>query len=132
MKKNGFTLIELMVVIAIIAIIASIGLATYSNAQKVGRDGKRKQDLENLRQSLIIYKNANNARPYPEDLSGLDSSYINPMPTDPTTGSNYRYQGTPTGGDTSYYICATLENPDASASHPDCTGTENYEVTPPQ
>lgn len=45
-KKNGFTLIELMVVVAIIGVLSVIGIAIYANAQKGVRDARRKSDVE--------------------------------------------------------------------------------------
>ena len=43
-SKKGFTLIEIMVSIAIIAVLAAVGLVVYSTAQKAGRVSKRVQD----------------------------------------------------------------------------------------
>jgi type IV pilus assembly protein PilA len=42
-KQSGFTLIELMVVMAIIAILATAGLTAYSNYTKKARDSARLQ-----------------------------------------------------------------------------------------
>ncbi len=60
MKKNssqrGFTLIELMIVIAIIAILTLIGVGGYSSSLKKGRDARRKSDLQALAQALTLYR----------------------------------------------------------------------------
>ncbi|KKR87952.1 MAG: Tfp pilus assembly protein, major pilin PilA [Candidatus Curtissbacteria bacterium GW2011_GWA1_41_11] len=53
--KLGFTLIELIVVISIIGILATIGTATYTTAQQKSRDVRRKQDLGALKSALILY-----------------------------------------------------------------------------
>lgn len=55
-KRKGFTLIELMVAIAIVAIISSIGYISYASAQVTGRDSRRKQDLRSIASALEIYK----------------------------------------------------------------------------
>ena len=54
MKKNrlGFTLMELLVVISIISILVTIGLSSFSTAQKKGRDVRRKGDLSSLSNAL--------------------------------------------------------------------------------
>ncbi len=133
MTNKGFTLIELMVAIGIMAIVSSVGYAVFSNAQAVGRDGKRKEDLESLRQALIVYQQSpGNNHLYPDTASfnTLVPTYISRMPQDPSTKANYDYQSA--SPNTTYFICATLENPNASDPHPDCTNPENYEVTPPQ
>lgn len=51
-KKNAFTLIELMVAIAILAILATVGLTIFSNVQKSARDARRKADIDSIAQSL--------------------------------------------------------------------------------
>lgn len=128
-KSRGFTLIELMVAMGILAIVASVGYATFANAQVVGRDGKRRQDLESLRQALLVYKQSpSNNHLYPGSLGALSPVYINSVPQDPN-GGGYNYQ--PNISNTSYYICATLEAPNPADPHADCSGTENYEVTSP-
>jgi prepilin-type N-terminal cleavage/methylation domain-containing protein len=52
----GFTLIELMVVIVIMAILSTVGMVLYSSAQATARDGKRRQDLEDLKKALYLLK----------------------------------------------------------------------------
>lgn len=73
--RRGFTLIELMIVIAIISLFATIGLVTYSNTQKAARDSKREQDLINLAQALELYKQTNNS--YPISVPGPPSDNMN-------------------------------------------------------
>jgi len=53
-NKRGFTLIELMVAISIIAILAAVGLVVYSTAQGVARDAKRKLDLEEIKKAIYL------------------------------------------------------------------------------
>lgn len=53
--KRGFTLIELMIAISIIAILSSVGLVTYSSARMIARDSKRKQDLKAISQALELF-----------------------------------------------------------------------------
>lgn len=55
-KKKGFTLIELMVVISIIAILAAVGLVIYGGVQRNGRISKRIQDLVALKTAVEAYK----------------------------------------------------------------------------
>ena len=62
-SKKGFTLIELMVAITIIAIISTIGLITYSKAQGLGRDAKRKQDLRSIAIALELFYQKNKRYP---------------------------------------------------------------------
>jgi type IV pilus assembly protein PilA len=47
-KQSGFTLIELMVVMAIIAILATAGLSAYTGYIKKARDATRIADIQAL------------------------------------------------------------------------------------
>src|SRR3989338_3663907 len=54
--KSAFTLIELLIVITIIGILASLTLASFGNAQAKGRDGVRKSDLAQMKRALELAK----------------------------------------------------------------------------
>ena len=58
-NKKGFTLIELMIAISVVAILATIGMVMYSSTQATARDAKRKGDLEDIKKALFLYKAAN-------------------------------------------------------------------------
>ena len=62
MKKFsiGFTLVELLVVISVIGILASIVLVSFTGSQKQARDTQRKSDLRQYQLSLENYANKNN------------------------------------------------------------------------
>lgn len=53
-NPQGFTLIELMVVISIIAILSIIGIALYTNVQKNARDARRKADIDAIANALEV------------------------------------------------------------------------------
>lgn len=53
--KKGFTLIELMIAISVIAILSTIGLMVYSNGQRLARDSRRKADLQEIKTALALY-----------------------------------------------------------------------------
>ncbi len=70
-NKKGFTLIELMVVIAIIAILATVVLVALQGARDAAEDSKRKSALSQVRSVAEVYY-ANNQRSY-ADLATEDS-----------------------------------------------------------
>lgn len=51
-ESKGFTLVELLVVISIVAILATIGIASFSVAQQSARDGKAKADVTTIAKSI--------------------------------------------------------------------------------
>ena len=54
-KSRGFTIIELIVVIAIIAILAGIVVVSVSGYLANARDSKRLQDMQQLKTALALY-----------------------------------------------------------------------------
>jgi general secretion pathway protein G len=62
-RQFGFTMIELLVVTTIIIVITAIGLVSYTAANRNARNGKRKADLEMVRQALVLYRTDNGSYP---------------------------------------------------------------------
>ncbi len=61
--QQGFTLVELIVVIAIIGLLATVGVSSYSNVLKSGRDAKRKADLQEFVTAVKLYQIQNGKGP---------------------------------------------------------------------
>lgn len=89
----GFTLIELMLVMSLIVVLASITISVNANAQTRAREAVLKEDLFRLRDALDQYYADKNA--YPPTLDDLVSSkYLRAVPTDPFTNSSDTWQTT--------------------------------------
>ena len=54
-SKAGLSLIEILVVIAMIGILISIAVPLYDNALKKGRDSRRKKDIAQIQNALQLY-----------------------------------------------------------------------------
>src|SRR3989338_1644535 len=151
-RSRGFTLLEIMITITIVAILSTMGIIAYGKAQSIARDAIRKQDLKNMKLSLELYYQRNGNFPSTTDgsgwdlstkggtwISGLDSTYTNKLPTDvkqtsscksPPASSCYLYGyfstawegGTPGKG---YILTAKLENDDDK----DAGNTGTYQDT---
>lgn len=118
---SGFTLVEIMIVVTLIAIIAVVGLMNnVSNSLQKGRDGKRKQDLNKLARVLEDYYNDNSHYPLYDSSSGMIvgspwgqpfGSYVPELPADPSAPSQqYYYLSGATGNPNFFVLFARLEN----------------------
>ncbi len=91
--KKGFTIIELLIVIAVIAILIGITLPRFRGMQEEGNITKAKGELRTLQTAVESYYIHNN-NTYPTSLSSLTTASPNiigsSLPTDPFNGtSNY-------------------------------------------
>lgn len=151
-RNKGFTLVELLVVISIIAILSVVGITVFSGVQTSARDAKRKADIDAIYTALEIYYSVNGR--YPEVnasctsgttsacnnyfystagsswISALVPNYMRQVPVDPKnnagapwTNGNYSYAYGNVGPTGQYYDLTTqLENTSDSAR----CGVKNY------
>ena len=84
--RSGFTLIELMIVMSLIVILASIGLTVYTNSVIRAKESVLKEDLFRMRDAIDQYY-ADKGK-YPVTLDSLVSEkYLRSIPVDPFTNS---------------------------------------------
>ena len=85
-KARGFTLIELIVVMAIVALLASIAAPRYFNSLQKSRETSLRTSLNVMRDALDQYA-ADKGR-YPDTLEELVTArYIREIPEDPLLAS---------------------------------------------
>lgn len=85
-KEKGFTLIELMFVIAIIALLVSVALPRYQYAQRKAREAVLKENLFILRQTIDQYFSDKGYYPGGIDVL-VEENYLRRYPLDPITNS---------------------------------------------
>lgn len=85
-RTRGFTLLELLVVMAIIATLLTIAVPRYFRSLERSREAVLKQDIASLRES--IDKFYGDTGKYPETLAALvEKHYLRSIPVDPIASS---------------------------------------------
>lgn len=134
--RAGFTIVELLIVIVVIAILATISVVAYSGVQARARDSGRVSRIQQIAKAIELYRIDNGQYPPIEDGAGTETScgsqtenwghcdrmkqladYLAPyMKIDPTSLSsatqgvyNYYYNSAQTDGFGSYGFRVALE-----------------------
>ncbi|QQG50996.1 MAG: type II secretion system protein [Candidatus Saccharibacteria bacterium] len=69
-RTKGFTIVELLIVIVVIAILAAITIVAYNGIQGRARDSQRVQDMNTIIKALEVYKTLNGTYPAPVSTTG--------------------------------------------------------------
>lgn len=118
--KKGFTLIEMLIVIAIISILASTFLVGLRGFRAGAYDSRRLADMQKVQSYLEIYYTKNRLYPNVSSWSALQTELVNAniglsaIPNDPIPGSFY-YYGVDTSDFQSYVVGAKFSTSDHSA-----------------
>ena len=110
-NQNGFTLVELLVVIVILAILGVVGMTLFSSTQSRARDAKRKEDIGAIAGAFEA-----NYVPGTGYTTTLSATWFadQAIPTNPSPGGA-AYNGSSITTSTFVY-CATLENSTGNAT----------------
>jgi prepilin-type N-terminal cleavage/methylation domain-containing protein len=131
--KGGFTLIEMLVVIAIIAILTGIIITGLVGSRAKARDAKRASDLSQI--ALAIEQYFDRCDQYPANITASDlttintgcptspsqvslANFISKIPTDPSSVASYGYVTNSTYTDFVLYTTFEASNSVLSQSAP--------------
>jgi prepilin-type N-terminal cleavage/methylation domain-containing protein len=124
----GFTLVELLVVIAVIGILAGVGLIALNGSRERARDTRRISDLQAVRTGLALYYDTWGAFPHQDTFEAFRADtttailyvtlvagkHISNLPIPPMSNEYYYYRSCI--ADTNYTIYAALEKPKSFSS----------------
>lgn len=111
-RVAGFTLIEVLTVVVVIAILALILIATFLKARAQSAVAASKVNMKNIGITLETYYSERNE--YPSSLDQLIPDYARVIPNDPCTGNSYAYDTSMGGSPPTDYrisIAYPLSNP---------------------
>jgi prepilin-type N-terminal cleavage/methylation domain-containing protein len=118
-NKKAFTLIELLIVIAIIGVLSGFIFVSMNNAINASKDSRRQSDIANLSKSILIYEanggslipgnctigNGGTCASVNNEINSMLQTILPNLPVDPD-GGNYNYDS----DGTDYTISATLSD----------------------
>src|SRR6266542_5051297 len=94
LSERGWTLIEMVIVMALIVVLAGIATAQYRNAHVRSQEAVLREDLFRMRDAIDQYYADKNK--YPADLQALvGDGYMREVPKDPFTQSADTWQSIP-------------------------------------
>jgi len=115
-RALGFTLIELMVVMVLIALLLTIAVPRYFGTIDSGKLSVQRQNISAIRDAIDKYYG--DLGKYPDTLQDLvDKKYLRSVPTDPITGLPNWVAVPPTNPDLSgVYDIRSAKAPDGGAN----------------
>ncbi len=130
--NSGFTIVELLIVIVVIAILTAVTIVAYNGIQARARDSQRKTAVATIQKALELYHTDNGGYPTCSNTTyfagnarsscsttnagftdALVPKYISKVPADPTNAGDYIF----------FYICGSKKTSDVTYS---ASSDDNY------
>jgi prepilin-type N-terminal cleavage/methylation domain-containing protein len=122
---RGFSLVELLIVVTVLGVLATIGATVYKGNTENAKDQQRLRDLNSIKQALELYRH--DERSYPKVITDL-AKYLSPIPADPQAlaGKQYAYATSPSSCATdrrnckAFVVCAKKQGNKAYTAPTGC------------
>lgn len=120
-QKNGFSLVELLVVTAIIIVLTAVGLVNFRVSNMKSRNGKREANITQVASALELYRASNSTYPIYSGSNRVTnfnnmmnnasfSSFLSDDTiADPLNTSPYQYEYQSSSNGFTYTLCFTSE-----------------------
>ncbi len=131
-SQKGFTMIELLVVMAVIGILSSIAYAGFGNVQQRARDGRRRSDMQTIQRGFEQYFTLGNTYAACSTMFNNTSIFPQGVPLDPINTGTTVYSAGPSctaSPSVGYCYCSLLERANTGNSGANCaysSATKNY------
>jgi prepilin-type N-terminal cleavage/methylation domain-containing protein len=154
MKRNaGFTIIEMLIVVTILAMLAGILIPVLDDAGESAREARRQSDLKNVQAALESHRRTNGLYPDTADawqgdmtdnggfgydaagyIPGLVPDFLPSLPKDPdgqypTASEGYMYRSD--GINYKFVLLGTPENFDAGNPYLDPARADSWQISSP-
>ncbi len=125
-RQAGFTLVEILIVVSIIGMLASIVLVGLGSFRSRGRDARRAADLRETQNALELYYSKESAYPDVSDWQALEDALkdaeigVTSISDDPLGGDTHYFYGS---NGQNYVLGATIEDPNNQVLKDDVDGS---------
>lgn len=123
-QGQGFTIVELLIVIVVIGLLAALVIVQFSNVQARARDSERKSDIRAIQSKVAEFYALNGAYPAALDTAGLG------LPVEackgPGAAATVTCTTTPSYTYKAFLQATAMPTDEASATAATADGTDKY------
>ncbi len=128
-KQKGFTIVELLVVIVVIAILAAITIVAYGGISGRANDTAVKSDLENFGKQMELIRIDTTSNTYPTSAVFASKSTMEFTKSAYSTGAGINNLAYCLSGDATEYVLVALSKSGAAYSYSSIRGLQPYTPT---